>query len=276
MSLRDVEWAYSLDLPMREKVVLVALCFRADAKSHETIVGQQTIAEMTGASPDTVRRALDALDERGVITRERRHGPGGYRTSDRTTVNSATYPADSTVGEADESTAYPAQSLVGAEPSRQTAYKADSGHLTSTQRSPNPHTAGAINDPSVDPSVDPSDTPLPPDRFDEFYAVWPKKVDKPAAKRAWAKAVRRVSPEVIIAAAVAFRDNPHIPPKQYIRNPATWLNGDGWDDDLPAARGNSKPTPTERALQTVAAGASLSERRTFGNITSFNRQKEIS
>lgn len=118
-------------------------------------------------------------------------------------------------------------------------------------------------------------TPLPPDRFDEFYAVWPKKVDKPAAKRAWTKAIKRESAEAIIAAAVEYRDNPHIPPRQFIRNPATWLNGDGWNDELPTARGDSKPTPTERALHTVAAGAQLNRRRTLGNVTTINPRKEL-
>lgn len=261
MGLRDVEWAYGLDLPMREKVVLAALCFRTDAATHQTIVGQQTIATMTGSSVDTVRRALDSLDDMGVITRERRHGRGGYRTSDLTTVNLDTYQADS---------------LQGQEPTRQTAYKADSNDLTSNQQPPNQHTAGAEEILQIDPSDDPSDTPIPPDRFDEFYSIWPKKVDKPAARRAWVKAIKRAPAEAIILAAEEFRDNPHIPPKQFIRNPATWLNGDGWEDELPAPRGNDRTTPTERARQTVAAGAAITQRRTFGNITSLNPMKGIS
>lgn len=73
--------------------------------------------------------------------------------------------------------------------------------------------------------------------FDDFWSVWPKKVAKPDAQRAWAKAVKTVPGEQIVAAAIAYRDNPGIPDKQFIPYPATWLNRAGWDDELPSPAG---------------------------------------
>lgn len=128
MGFKDAEWAYALDLPMREKVILAAVALRTDDVSHETFVGQQRIAAMTGASVDTVRRSLGVLERLGVVQRQRRNGMGGYRTSNLTTLNVDTYPAPG---------------LQGSQPSRPAAYKADSADLTSSQPSPTRLTAGA-------------------------------------------------------------------------------------------------------------------------------------
>lgn len=235
MGFKDAEWAYGLDLPMREKVVLAALCNRTDDATHETFVGQQTIASMIGCSVDYVTRALRALESAGAIVRERRHGKGGFRTSDLTRLNPA----------------YQAENQEGSEPRGPGAYKAVSRDLTRSQPEPTQTTAGAKEINQGYHSDDHSVTPQPPDRFDDFYSIWPKKVDKPAARRAWAKATKRSTPDQIITAAAAYRDNPNIPPKQYIRNPATWLNGDGWNDELPGPRGDTKPTPTDRVTHAL-------------------------
>jgi hypothetical protein len=77
--------------------------------------------------------------------------------------------------------------------------------------------------------------------FDDFWSVWPRKVGKPTAERAWLKAVRSTPGEVIIAAAVAYRDNPGRPETQFIPHASTWLNREGWNDELPQRRSSSDP-----------------------------------
>ena len=129
MGFRDVEWAYGLEgLAMREKVVLAAVCHRTLDKTHQTFVSQQTIAAMLGSSLAYVSRSLGALEDLGLITRTRRNGAGGYRTSDLITANVDSHAA---VG------------LQGQEPSRPTAKKADSADLPDSQSSPTRLTAGA-------------------------------------------------------------------------------------------------------------------------------------
>ncbi|WP_404434768.1 helix-turn-helix domain-containing protein [Microbacterium lacus] len=124
MGFQDATWAYGLTtLAMREKVVLAAVCLRTDDSTHETFVGQRTIAAMISASADTVLRALSSLEKAGAISRVKRHGSSGYRTSDLITVNVDTYPATSESGE-------------------DATYTAHSGNLTRSQRQPNPLTAG--------------------------------------------------------------------------------------------------------------------------------------
>lgn len=246
MGFHDVEWAYSIDRPLAETAVLAALCHRTDDETHTTFVGQQAIAEMIGSSPEKVLRALKSLEVAGVITRTRRHGAGGYRTSDLIRVNVDTYVTNR---------------LVGDSPSRQNAYQEIRRDLPDDSSAPTWQkvTAEEIN--QIDQPEDHPVPPASPDGFDEFYSIWPRKRAKPAAQKAWAKAVKRASADQILSAAIAYRDNPHRPEPHLIPHPATWLNQDRWNDELDGPRGNGRPTPTQRALQTLAAGARMQTQR---------------
>jgi hypothetical protein len=72
------------------------------------------------------------------------------------------------------------------------------------------------------------------ERFDAFWAVYPKKVGKDAAWRAWQK--RRPSAELLaqITAAIAWQVKQDAWVKdagQFVPHPATWLNRGQWDDE---------------------------------------------
>ncbi len=218
MGFKDANWAYALDLPMTQKVVLVAVCHRTDDKTHSTTVGQQAIASMTGASIDTVGRAMKALDQAGILHRSRRTKAFGQRTSDLIVVNRA-YPAESGVG------------LTGTERTRDTEpYSAESGTLTRTLRHPNPHSAGGKRDQSVDQSdINVSSISESTD-FEKFWEAWPRRVDKPKALNAWAEAIKSVSTDTIVNAARAYRDSPNLPEQRFIPYPATWLGRRGWEE----------------------------------------------
>lgn len=77
--------------------------------------------------------------------------------------------------------------------------------------------------------------PVDPDpRFEEFWQTYPRKAAKGAARRAWAKAVRIASPDVIIAGASRYAADPHRD-ESFTAHPATWLNGERWlDSSLPS------------------------------------------
>lgn len=87
--------------------------------------------------------------------------------------------------------------------------------------------------------------------FDEFWDVFGHKNGKAPAMRAWAKAVKVVDPEVIIAGAARYRkwlDGHPDPPKQ--KWAQGWLNDHRWEDELgPYPRG--KQTPIQR-LQDIS------------------------
>jgi hypothetical protein len=66
--------------------------------------------------------------------------------------------------------------------------------------------------------------------FQQFWSAYPRKEGKGHAKRAWLKASRDTDPQQIVQGAERYRDDPNRD-KQYTRLPATWLNGECWDDD---------------------------------------------
>ena len=72
--------------------------------------------------------------------------------------------------------------------------------------------------------------------FDEFWAVYPKKKSKEAAKKAWDKLKPDEELRSVILLAVKHQS---ISPDwaksggQYIPYPATWLNNRRWEDDEP-------------------------------------------
>jgi hypothetical protein len=74
----------------------------------------------------------------------------------------------------------------------------------------------------------------PKDAFDEFWEAYPKRVSKGQARQAFAKACKIASAAEIIAGALRFADHLKSEGTQmkYIPYPATWLNGERWEDEL--------------------------------------------
>jgi hypothetical protein len=67
-------------------------------------------------------------------------------------------------------------------------------------------------------------------QFDSFWNLYPKKVDKGAALRAFRRAIKDVDPALVIAGAKAYAEDPNLPDKQFVKNPATWLNAEAWNN----------------------------------------------
>jgi hypothetical protein len=66
--------------------------------------------------------------------------------------------------------------------------------------------------------------------FEEFWEHYPKKVDKGAALRAFKKAAKSQDLNEVIAGAKRYAEDPNLPEKQFIKNPATWLNAEAWSN----------------------------------------------
>lgn len=73
--------------------------------------------------------------------------------------------------------------------------------------------------------------------FEDFWAVYPRKTAKASALKAWKAAVKTTAPEVILAGARRYREDPNRA-AQFTAYPATWLNGGRWEDEDLPARGN--------------------------------------
>jgi len=81
--------------------------------------------------------------------------------------------------------------------------------------------------------------------FDEFWTIVPRKVGKGKARTAYAKAVKKVSPERIFSAMQRYAAARADQDPQYTAHPASWLNAERWDDE-----------PDQPFLKTVQGGKS--------------------
>lgn len=94
--------------------------------------------------------------------------------------------------------------------------------------------------PSLQPTPEPENTlPTAPRRarvdgdFEAFWEIYPRKVGKDAARRAWVKVVKTTSSTQIIQGAKTFAVQREGEDPQYTAYPATWLNAGRWDDEPP-------------------------------------------
>lgn len=62
--------------------------------------------------------------------------------------------------------------------------------------------------------------------FEQFWEVYPRKVGKGAARKAYRHALKRASHAEILAGAKRYKPDP-----QFTRHPTTWLNADCWLDE---------------------------------------------
>src|SRR6476661_8671463 len=92
----------------------------------------------------------------------------------------------------------------------------------------------------------PHATPLrvPPSRFDEFWAAYPRRRDKRKAEKAFAAARKRTDADTIIDGAHRYAADPNRI-EQFTKYAEGWLNGDGWlDEPLPPRHGHRPPQST--------------------------------
>jgi DNA-binding transcriptional regulator YhcF (GntR family) len=74
--------------------------------------------------------------------------------------------------------------------------------------------------------------------FDEFWAAYPRKDGKAAARKAWAGAAKKKPPRELIAEARRWSglwSAAHYQ-KRFIPHASTWLNGERWEDESPPVR----------------------------------------
>jgi len=70
-----------------------------------------------------------------------------------------------------------------------------------------------------------------PERFDEFWSAYPKRVGKQAAIRAWRKAIELADCDQIIEGARRYAESRQGEDPKFTAHPSTWLNAGRWDDE---------------------------------------------
>lgn len=78
--------------------------------------------------------------------------------------------------------------------------------------------------------------------FDQFWKMYPRKIGKGAARKAWDKAMKTTQPAVILEGltvlAGVLSTAAHHPDGNFCPHPASWLNAERWTDDPGDVTGN--------------------------------------
>ena len=151
------------------------------------------------------------------------------------------------------------------------------GKTKNSAKSPASRPAGTPNGtPTGTPNGTPTGTPLGRDKskpnltkpkehmltavaasdFEKFWDVYPRRVGKQAALKAFTKEAKTTDPADIIAGAQRLADDPNLPDKTFIPHPATWLTRAGWLDEPYPQRETKpadKPTPQPPTFDRAAA-----------------------
>lgn len=67
------------------------------------------------------------------------------------------------------------------------------------------------------------------EQFEAFWKSYPRRVAKGAARKAWDKAIKKTTLENMLKAIPEYVAKK--PEKIDFKHPATWLNGECWDDE---------------------------------------------
>lgn len=207
-------------LPTSEKMVLLVIADHASDDGDNAYPSQQTIATKASLSVRTVQRVINDLVAQGYVWRAKGQGGSANCRDDRRPhlykINLAKLRG---------------VNLTGRQPD---ANEASSATVTGRQIRPMNH--------PFKPSLETSNS------FELFWAAYPRKTAKGAARKAWDKCNSLVYSE-IIEGAKRFAADPNRD-ATFTPHPATWLNGERWlDEPLPPKRSENVPrgvitTPT--------------------------------
>ena len=87
--------------------------------------------------------------------------------------------------------------------------------------------------------------------FDAFWAVYPHKVAKQAARGIYDRIInkRQVTPEQLLAGARKYADERRGQDAKYTKHPTTWLNGGCWEDEGSGGAAGNATTAAHGAVR---------------------------
>lgn len=202
------------DLTKYELLVFIALLNRANSRG-EAWPSLATLEREARASRDSVLRALRTLEERGLVDVVKRYRDDGSQTSNLYVVR---------------------PHLVGSLTATGGVAGSDGG---SRWERPEVHTREVHTEEDL---LFTDESANEPDRFDEFWSIYPRRQGKGDARKAWAKALKSTPADVIIAGASRYAQDPHRE-ATYTKLAGTWLRAECWEDE---------PLPPRQQVERVA------------------------
>jgi hypothetical protein len=195
-------------------------------------VTRNEIARRTGISAKRVSTSLATLTRLGIVSIETatHSGGGGVRWV-------VTFDFDAWEGALSGGAVSPTMPGTSAP-----ADPADTSPLGETQERTSLAVVPTDDVTPREPATAALGTALASHYFDQFWAAYPRKVGKPAARRAFLAAVKRAMLLDIAEGLARWRGHWAAENRpEFIPHPATWLNQDRWDDQpTPPSKPRSK------------------------------------
>lgn len=243
------------------RVAYVLMSRYLDAKTGDAYPSQSTLAEACGLKERATRNALTALAETGYL--EHKKGGWGFQNRYRMTFpdrhgyagqGAVLTGTDMPVNSDTDRHIYAGQGdtdrheHAGQEISNPAHPCRPDRHIRASKP---PLENPLYKEIGESPPLPPVPDRDAPDRFEEFWSVYPRHVAKGAAKKVFAKIVRRgeVSAETLIEGARRYAIEREGQEERFTKHPKTWLNGECWNDE---------PAPPPPANANRAAPAAYS------------------
>jgi hypothetical protein len=229
---------------------LIPLCFRVayaitalvNSATGDAWPGQNRLAADCHVSDRTIRRVVELLQKRGHL--EVTVGGGRAETNRYRPIlkpsETRTHVSTLRAGNVDIGVQDNSEKHGHVRPETRTYVSGEGGHPCPTipLRDPIKETSKGKTLAMVDHG------------FDEFWAIFPKKVDKLKAEKLYAVIIKtkRATAADLLAGAKRYAAAKAGTERRFIKHPTTWLNAGAWLDEIEP----NSPTPTNRADSAIA------------------------
>lgn len=206
MSFEAVNWAWSQKgLTPHEKLTLLALANRHNPDTG-CFPSLDRIAADVNCSRATIKRSIKVLGDMGLVRVEASVRGNGSQSSNRYHL---AFEGDVVGVQAELGEGFTVNPLGGSE------------------RTPHKQ----VNNKQVRSKKDNLAISADDALFDEAWSAYPRKIGKGAARYAYAKAAKKISPEALNAAVVAYSMSAEGRDKKFLPHFSTWLNQERWTDE---------------------------------------------
>ncbi len=199
-------------------VCVYAVLAEAANRDQTAWPSKATIGDRTGLSARTVQRCIAELRDAGWIRVSERSRDNGSQTSN-------TYLVMRVRGD------------IGVLPPQDTGVSPPETLVSPPEpdpREPDPLVLEFVTEEHiVHPQADEQPNEQP---FDIWWAEYPRKVRKPEARRAYAKAAKKVGHDRLLEAMRTYRDFDSRVEEGFILHASTWLNQECWNDEIVQSR----------------------------------------
>ena len=208
MSIRVMSLVWECDLPTSEKMVLLIISDHADDFGKNAWPSIRTIARKASMSERQAQRYVKSLIDRQILWCEAQAGGLWDTRPDRR----------------------PNRYSINFNGVTSMSPRKENGVTPQVERGDTQGKNG-VTPVSPKPPLEPSRNNMYEEEFEKFWQIYPRKVAKGAARRAWLKATRSSDIQTIIEGVTRYAENSDDEAKQYTPYPATWLNSERWLDE---------------------------------------------